>query len=130
MSTFIIYDINKGGYTNWSSNNVEKLAIEYAFHYYDSVYYPQKKKFIDNLSEFLNKNKDTIHFKILSDDFIDKKIFEFAFGEKPISSKKSILFLIKNGFLIKQIDKELSVKIDDVFGHTNHDVVSLSDLEE
>lgn len=130
MNVFIIYDNNKGGYVNWSSEDIQELVIDYALHYYDTVYYPKKIKFINNLTDFLDKNKDTIHSKVLSDDYIESKIFEFALGELPLDWKISFDFLNNCGFSIKKIDDKLNKRIDDIFGVNNCDVVSLLDLEE
>lgn len=129
MKTYIIYDENQGGYVGWSSNNQQDLIIEFALHYYSEFYYPEKMKIVKELTDYLDKNKDTIHSKTMSNKEFDEQLFSLAFGKSPINFHDALWFLSKHGFTIDEVDNERSQYIEEVLGKTNNTVVSKKDIE-
>lgn len=130
MKTYIIYDVNQGGYISWSSNNEEMLIVDFALHYYSEFYYPEKMKIVNELTDYLEKNRDTIRSKTISHEQIDKELLRLAIGESPINFHDALWFLNKQGFTIDEVDNDRNQYIEEVLGKTNNTIVSKNDIEE
>lgn len=128
---YVIYDENKGGYINWSSNDKADLITEFALHCYDAIFYPQQvEPIINNLRDYLDKQNISEEKGQEFVELVDLKLFKLALGEDIKNYEQQLTFIQKLGFVIDKITKEESDRVDFILGNSNQDVVSSDEMKE